>query len=231
MSKSSQALLLIFLLAAGCRGKAEQTPTVEAVPPTPSPLPSATPSPTPVGAALASPAIKGDPKELIVQPEDLPTVLQAAVGEYDGPDDYTVAYLDPGALSESPAGTDVIAVVVNLNLHADAAAAEKAFEAQGGLDRASIAGGFSQAAGGEATVLSTEPLPVTLEHTQALIAFRVHYAIGNTPVIDYRCRFTVANALVNAAITALAAGPGEEPAAFGNQATAILERQIARLRQ
>lgn len=182
----------------------------------------------PAPDAVAS-LIEGDPKEFVIQLEALPPGFQMVGEESQSPNEYSVVYFHPEALvSGSDSGTNLLGVVVNLGIYEDATAAGEQFTAQGSLDRDSIIEDIREASEG-ATPIAVQPYTVQVEGSDQVLAFSVEYAIGPTHLFEYRYRFIVGNALANMVITALASEAGEEPAAFPDQALALVEEQAARL--
>lgn len=183
----------------------------------------------PASDALASLLVRGDPENLVIQLEALPSGFQMVGEDSQDPNEYSVVYFHPEALvSGTDSGTNLLAVVVNLGIYEDAAAAGGQFTAQGSLDRDSIMEDIREASEG-AGPIAVEPYTVQVEGTDQVLAFAVEYAIGSTHLFEYRYRFIVANALANMLVTALASEAGDEPSAFPNQACALVEEQAARL--
>jgi hypothetical protein len=181
----------------------------------------------PASDTVASLLVKGDPKEIVIQLEALPSGFEILGEESQSPNEYSVVYFNPEALvSGSHSGANLL--VVNLGIYEDATAAGEQFTAQGGLDRDSIMEDIREASE-EATPIAVQPYTVQVEGSDQVIAFGVEYAIGSAHLFEYRYRFIVGNALANMVITALASEAGEEPSAFPDQALALVEEQTARL--
>jgi hypothetical protein len=173
--------------------------------------------------------VQGDPKELIVQLEDLPLGFSLVTQEYDGPNKYAVVYLSPAAFAEDARPeAALMAVAANLTLHGDVAAAGEQYETEVGLDDKSIAKSMAGTSG-DATLILVQPLPVQVMGTDRVKAVRVDYKIGSMVVVDYRYRFVVGNAVVNFIATARNAGEGPEAAALSEQVQAVVEQQVERL--
>jgi len=177
----------------------------------------------------ASLVVKGDPKDLVVQLEALPSGFQMIGNESQSRNEYSVVYFNLDVLvSGSDSATNLLAVVVNLGVYEDSTAAGEQFTAQGSLDRDSIVKDIKEASE-EAEPISVQPCSAEVEGSDRILVFSVEYAIGSTHLFEYRYRFIVGNALANMVITALASEAGEEPSAFPDQARALAEEQAARL--
>ncbi|MDH4268940.1 MAG: hypothetical protein OEV52_01350 [Dehalococcoidia bacterium] len=177
----------------------------------------------------ASLLVRGDPEDLVVQLEALPSGFQMVGEDSQSPNEYSVVYFHPEALvSGTDSGTNLLAVVVNLGIYEDAAAAGEQFTAQGSMDRDSIMEDIREASEG-ATPIAVQPYTVQVEGSDQVLAFGVEYAIGSTHLFEYRYRFIVGNALANVVITALASEGGDEPSALPDRARALVEEQAARL--
>ena len=62
--------------------------------------------------------VNGDPKDLVVQLEALPSGFQMVGEESQSPNEYSVVYFHPEALaSGSHSGANLLAVVVNLGIY------------------------------------------------------------------------------------------------------------------
>gem|GEM_PF-3123197 len=173
--------------------------------------------------------VRGDPKALVIQREELPTNFTMAGGEPKGAGEYSQVYFNPHALvDESGTDTGLLGVIANLAiLHAPAAATET-FTDQGGLDVESVISDIRVATPG-AQPLAAEPCSPTIDGTDKVLAFRVHYILNGAHVFEYRFRFRVGNAVGNLIVSALATAEGEEPATLIDRAQSIAERQVSRL--
>lgn len=231
------AIYILFALASilACSrspGKeaVDDAPGVDASPtirPTATPPPQ--PSPTPTEETSVLRLVRGDPKALVLEVQDLPAGFQAVTEEYDGANQYTVAYFQPQALlAEDLSAVILLGVTVNLGIYGGAEAAAEQFQAQGGLDRESILSSIAEASP-DATPIDVQPNLVRLPGTDQALSFRVEYAIESTHLVSYRYRFSVGNALANVIVTARTAGPGQEPSALRDRAQAIAEQQVVRL--
>jgi hypothetical protein len=173
--------------------------------------------------------VKGDPKDLVIRLEALPSGFQMVGEESESSNEYSVVYFNPEALvSGSNSVTNLLGVVVNLGIYEDATAAGEQFMVQGSLDRDSIMEDIREASEGVKPI-AVQPYTVQVEKSDQVLAFSVEYTIGSTHLFEYRYRFIVGNALANVVITALASETGEEPSAFPEQAHALAEQQAARL--
>lgn len=223
--------IFIFVVAAAwaCGPAPRGEPAQEAVGTSTLPAPTSTPAPSPTPTRSTA-AFTGDPKDLVVQLEDLPAGFQQITGEYDGPNSYTVVYFSPESfVAELPSEAGLLAVVADLGIYDDAVAAREQFETQQGLDRESIANRLG--ASGDAILIDVQPYAVQLQGTDEVTAVRVHYEIGSTAVIDYRYGFIVGNAVANLFVTVRATEDGEGSPTFRDQAQAIAERQVTRLNE
>jgi len=192
--------------------------------------PTSTPAPSPTPARSRA-TIRGDPQDLVIQLEDLPAGFQQITGEYDGPNSYTTVYFSPESFVAEPhSEAGLLAVVTNLGIYENVAAAQEQFAAQEGLDRESIASSMLGTSG-EATLIDVQPYDIQLEGTDDVRVLRVHYEIGSTALIDYRYGLIVGNAVANLFVTARALGDGGDSPTLRDQARAIVEQQVARLNQ
>jgi hypothetical protein len=225
------ALALLAVTVRGCRCARPAEPaltatplplaaTSTALPATATPLPS--PSPPPL-------AVRGDPKFLVVQPDDLPAGLELVGGQYDAPNDYTVVYFDAAALvAENPLRMTVLGVVANVVILPDAERAAEALASMGELDEDAIAAGIAGTSG-EVSVYSVRAYADRIEGADAVEAVRVHYAIGGVDVVAHHYRMVVDNALAGLVITSRAGSAGSDPPGFRDRAREIAARQVARL--
>ncbi len=173
--------------------------------------------------------VRGDPRLLVVQNEDLPSQLAVGGGEYQGSNEFSQVYFNPQAyLSGTTPNAGIMGVIVNLSLLDDTVAANTSFTARGGLDPAAVMNDI-RAAAPSALPRAVEPHAVTAADADRILAFRVRYSLQGTDVCEYRYRMRVGNAVCNLIISARATADGAEPADFERRARAILDRQIARL--
>lgn len=173
--------------------------------------------------------MRGDPRLLVVQSEDLPSQLSLGGGEYQSSNEFSQVYFNPQAdLSETAANAGVMGVIVNLSLFDDAVAANTSFEAQGGLDATGVMDDI-RAGAPSALPRAVELHAVTAADADRVLGFRVRYSLQGTDVCEYRYRVRVGNAVCSLIISARATAEGGEPAEFERRAQAILDRQIARL--
>jgi hypothetical protein len=173
--------------------------------------------------------VRGDPKTLIIQSEQLPTNFAMAGGEPKGVNEYSQVYFNPQALVDpTKADPELLGVIANLTLLDTPAAAGKTFTDQGGLNVDSVINDIRAATPG-AQPLGVEPYSAKISGTDRVLAFRVRYILNEAHVFEYRFRFRVANAVGNLIISALATAQGEEPAILLGQAQSIAELQAARL--
>jgi hypothetical protein len=225
------ALALLATVVHGCRAAAPTAPTPAATPFAPgatdTALPAtATPIPSPSPPPLA---VRGDPKALVVQPDDLPADLELVGGQYDAPNDYTVVYFDSAALvAENPLRMTVVGVVANVVVLTDAGHALEALAAMGELDEDAIGAGIA-ATSDEVSVYSVRAYSDQIEGADVVEALRVYYAIGGVNVVAYHYRMVVDNALAGLVITSRAGSSGSDPPGFRERAHAIGARQVARL--
>jgi hypothetical protein len=149
----------------------------------------------------------------------------------ESPNDYSVLYFRPAALtSDDPSRPGLLGVTVNLGIYDTATKARMQFASQGHLDVDSIAGTVVEASE-DAKLIRVDSIDVELQGTDLVVAFRAHYSIGTTQLVDYRYRFLVDNALANVIVTARVTGTGQEPDEFRERALEIAERQIAYLNE
>lgn len=224
MRRVSLALSLVILAAAlvsACdSGSAERVAE---------PIPSATPAAAPSPTATTPLLVRGDPRELGLQLEDLPSGFQQVTEEYEAPAHYAVVYFSPEAFAASgPLVAALTAVAASLDLHEDVRGAENQYETQEGLDEDSIAYSMAGTSGG-ATLVDVQPYGVELEAADRAKAVRVDYTIGSTSVIDYRTRFVVGNAVVNVLATVRVSGTEATQSPLLEEVQAIVEQQAARL--
>jgi hypothetical protein len=173
--------------------------------------------------------VRGDPKALGLQVDDLPAGFQQVTEEYDAPSHYAVVYFSPEAFTASgPMVAALTAVAASLDLHEDVQAADNQYQTQEGLDEESIASSMAGTSGG-ATLVDVRPYAVQLETADRAKAVRVDYTIGSAAVIDYRTRFVVGNAVVNVLATVRVAGTEASKSPLLEEVQSIVEQQAARL--
>jgi hypothetical protein len=173
--------------------------------------------------------VRGDPKMLVVQNEDLPAGLGMAGGEHAGANRYSQIYFNPRALLST--GEDepgLLGVIVNVALLDSAAAANREFSGQGGLDPTSVTEAITEATP-DAIPLEVEAYAALVAGVDELLAFRVSYLLQETHIYEYRYRLLVANAVANLIISAPSTPDGLEPDSLRESALAIVKRQVARL--
>lgn len=176
-----------------------------------------------------APRVKGDPKSLVVQRDELPGEFALVGGESKGAGEFAQLYFNPQALVASDDTNEgLLGVIVNLTLLDDLQAARARFVAQGGLDTSSVLQDVRSSTPG-AVPREVTPYPMTVSGTDRVIAFQVHYVLQGTEVYEYRVRIIVGNALVNLIISARATTDGVQPATLERHARAIVDRQVARL--
>lgn len=175
--------------------------------------------------------VRGDPRLLVVQNEDLPSQLVVGGGEYQSSNEFSQVYFNPQAyISGTTTNAELMGVIVNLSLLDDAVSANTSFTARGGLDPAAVMDDI-RAAAPSALPRAVEPYAVTAADADRVLAFRVRYSLQGIDVCEYRYRVRVGNAVCNLIISARATAEGTEPAGFEGRAQAILDRQVARLVQ
>ena len=203
-------------------------------------VPSETPSTTepPVRAQTTSEKVgrqptqrpvKGDLKSLVVQSGELPGEFAIAGGEPKGAREFAQVYFNPQAFQATdPASAGVLGVIVNLILLDNLKAAQTKFDAQGGLDSASVQQDVRTSTPG-AVPRNAAPYSMSVPGTDRVLAFHVYYVLQGTDVHEYRIRMIVGNALVNLVISARASADGGQPTKFEQHVRSIVERQVARL--
>ena len=145
--------------------------------------------------------MKGDPKSLVVQLDELPGEFTMVAGESKGAGEFAQVYFNPQAfLATIDASAGLLGVIVNLMLLDDLQAARARFVAQGGLDSNSVLQDVRSSTPG-AVPKEVAPYSVTVPGTDRVLAFRVHYVLQETEVYEYRFRIIVGNALVNLIIS------------------------------
>ena len=173
--------------------------------------------------------VKGDPKSLVVQRDELPGEFTMVAGESKGAGEFAQVYFNPQAfLATNDASAGLLGVIVNLTLLDDLQAARARFVAQGGLDSNSVLQDVRSSTPG-AVPKEVAPYSVTVPGTDRVLAFRVHYVLQETEVYEYRFRIIVGNALVNLIISGRATADAEQPANLERHARTIVDRQVARL--
>ena len=203
-------LLACLLTACGSRPTAQlPTPTPTVAPPTPT-----------------LPPVTGQAENLILLFEDLPGGFQLAGEDRPGGNAYSVIYLRPEALTQS-SSAGLIGVIVNLSIHADAAAAQEEFAAQG-MNADSIKQDVQETSG-NASGVDVLPHTASVAGADEVVVFRVRYAIGPTRLLEYRYRMRVGNAVVSLIVTAPAPETGVEPDSIREQAQALAEQQVRRI--
>lgn len=182
-----------------------------------------------LGRGRTARLVKGDPKSLVVQLDELPGEFTMVAGESKGAGEFAQVYFNPQAfLATNDASAGLLGVIVNLTLLDDLQAARARFVAQGGLDSNSVLQDVRSSTPG-AVPREVAPYSVTVPGTDRVLAFRVHYVLQETEVYDYRVRIIVGNALVNLIISARATADGGQPANLERHARTIVDRQVARL--
>ncbi len=205
-TRLKKALLLIAVIFTACGPRPTVTP----------------PAPTTPPLTPTLPAVTGQPQDLIIQLEDLPSGFVMAGEEGSSGNGYSRIYLQPEALQPS-SSANLVGVIANFNLAPDMATAREQFSAQP-MDIATIAQDV-QATMGSAGNVEVQPETVSVPGADAVAAFRVRYAIGGTPLLEYRYRLRVGNALVNLIVTAT---EGEE-ANVREQALGLVQKQVERI--
>jgi len=176
------------------------------------------------------PHIQGNPRDLVLQPEDLPGRFAISKGDHGQVGEYSHVYFNPQALTDpSAAGQEILGVIVNLTLLQDSLAAHQRFTDQGGLDVNSVTSSI-QAQQPQATPLQVQEYSIELPGTSRVLGFRLHYVAEGAHVYEYRCRFVLGNALCNLIISSGADQKEQEPEQFAQTARAIIDRQMMRLR-
>lgn len=182
-----------------------------------------------LGRERTAQLVKGDPKSLVVQRDELPGEFAMAGGEPKGAGEFAQIYFNPQALiATDDASAGLLGVIVNLTLLEDLQAASARFIAQGGLDTNSVLQHVRSSTPG-AVPRDAVPYLVTVPGTDRVLAFLVHYVLQDTEVYEYRVRIIVGNALVNLIISARATADGGQPANLERHARTIMDRQVARL--
>lgn len=181
------------------------------------------------GAQPAKRLVRGDPKDLVIQQQDLPGQFVLGGGEAKGAGEYSRVFVNPQAyLSRGQGNVGLLGVIANLSLLDEPGAAVAQFAAQGGLDAESVLENIRNATPG-AVSQSVTPYDAQVAGADRVLAFRVHCILQGAPVYEYRYRVLVGNAVSNLIISALASEAGTEPTSLKQQSDAIVERQVARL--
>lgn len=175
------------------------------------------------------PLVRGDPKSLVIPVEELPTSFSLSGGERQGANEYSHVYFNPEAIDvPGDSSDDLLGVIVNISVLEDASAAERRFQAQGGLAPESIQADI-RASDPEAVPHGVSQLAVALQDTDDVRAFRVHYTLKGKSIFEYRYRMRTRNAVANLIISARGTEAGNEPPTLESRAKAIVEAQAKRL--
>ena len=173
--------------------------------------------------------VRGNPKDLVIQQQDLPGQFVLGGGEAKGTAEYSQVFVNPEAyLARGQGGAGLLGVITNLTLLNEPSAAVAQFTAQGGLDAESVLKNIRNATPG-AVPQGVTSHDVQVAGADRVLCFRVHYILQGAPVYEYRYRVLVGNAVGNLIISALGTKAGTEPASLKQQAEDIAERQVARL--
>ena len=178
---------------------------------------------------IIDPLVRGDPQSLVIPEEDLPTSFSLSGGERQSTHEYSHVYFNPEAIdAPGDLSGDLLGVIVNLAVLEDANAAERRFQAQGGLIPESIEADI-RASDPQAVPHTVSQLAVSLPNTDDVRAFRVHYTLRGKSIVEYRYRIRTLNAVVNLIISARATEAGDEPPTLESRAVTIVEGQAKRL--
>lgn len=173
--------------------------------------------------------ISGNPRNLVLQGDDLPVRFAMSGGKPRGTHAYSHVYFNPEALLAPPGAEEkLLGVIVSLTLFPSATEADEAFTAQGGLDETAVLANVAVATPG-AIAKSAAPYAITPENADRVLAFRVRYVLQDTDVVEYRLRLRVANAVANLIISSRITANGEEPATLIARVRHLTDRQLQRL--
>ena len=174
--------------------------------------------------------IVGDPRELILKPEDISAELTMQGGESRHLRTYSVVMFNPRAFSAAASDDpDILGVIADLAILDGVGAARVRFAAQGGLGTDTIAADVL-AQSPDAQVMVVEPVPFEVAGCDLGLAFRVHYVLQGVDVYEHRYRMQLSNALSNIIVSIRATADGSEPSMFLKSSVEIATSQIKRLR-